>query len=349
MRYEVKIGLLAIVAIGLAFWGFKYIQGTNLFSSSNVYYVNYEDVAGLTVGTPVQISGVIVGSVSNIQLDQQTRIVQVELDIRDEINIPKGTKAYIISISLLGEKAIDLTYAQPCFGEGDCAPDGATLEGATRSILAGFLGTEDGEDPLGDFKGQLSQTIDSLQYTLFDEESDNPIARSTNDLAVVMQNLKGTTARLDRILSANAGEINTTMDNLAEISTTLANKQEALAGIIDNANGVSSKLNQLELEQTMTEINGAVTELRGTLTRANGAIEGVADVMEDVKNGEGTLGKLLTDDEIYNRLNSATLEADTLFSDLQERPYRYVPFKSRRKVLRQDRKDAELDTVGPKQ
>ncbi|MEM9261679.1 MAG: MlaD family protein, partial [Bacteroidota bacterium] len=101
MRYEVKIGMLAIVAIGMAFWGFKFIQGTNLFSSSNYYFAYYDNVAGLTIGTPVQISGVNVGSVSNIQLDQQRRRVKVEMDVKDGVNVPPTTVATISTISLL--------------------------------------------------------------------------------------------------------------------------------------------------------------------------------------------------------------------------------------------------------
>ena len=341
MRYEVKIGILAFVAVAMAFWGYKYIQGTNLFSSSNIYYANYDNVAGLTVGTPVQISGVNIGSVSAINLDQQTRLVQVEMDIRDGINIPKESTAYIVSTSVLGEKAIDLTYKSPCFGEGDCAESGAMLKGATRSILAGMLGTEDGEDPLGDVKGQLSGVVDSLQYTLFDPASDNPVARSTNDLARTMENLKATSQRLDNLLARNSGAIDASMNNIASVTGTLAAKEATLASIIDNANGVTGKLNQLELEQTINDVNAAVADLRGTINKANSSLDGVSNILNDVQQGKGTLGKLLTDDELGNQLESAIIEADTLFSDLQNRPYRYIPFKSRRKVLRQDRKDRE--------
>ncbi|NJC24848.1 MlaD family protein [Neolewinella antarctica] len=350
MKYEVKIGILAIVAIGMAIWGFKYIQGSNLFSSSNEYFVLYEDVAGLTIGTPVQISGVNVGSVSNIKLDQQTKLVQVTMDVRDDINIPTTTTAYIVSVSMLGEKAIDLTYQQPCFGEDDCAPSGTTIQGATKSILAGLLGTEEGDDPLGDMKGQFGTIVDSLQYTLFSPESDNPIARSMHDLAITMENLRGTSTQLRRVIDNNTGEINQSMRNIASLTETLASKQEALGGIIDNASGFASKINQLEVEQTVTEINEAVSELKSTVTKANGAIDEVSGILADVGNGKGTLGKLLNDDGVvYDRLESATMEADTLLSDFQERPYRYIPFKSRKRVLKHDRKDQALQSVGPKQ
>ncbi|MEM6770906.1 MAG: hypothetical protein AAF597_10005, partial [Bacteroidota bacterium] len=177
-------------------------------------------------------------------------------------------------------------------------------------------------------------------------ESQNPIARSTQDLAVTMENLKNSTARLEQIIRANAGQINATMGNLAELTNALAEKKKAIAAIIDNAENLTGDLATLELEQTMKEVNDIIGSLQGTLGKADAALGGVATIMDDVQAGKGTLGKLLKDDGIYDRLNEASLAADTLFTDLQERPYRYVPFKSRKKVLRFDRKDAALEAAG---
>ena len=345
MRYEVKIGLLAIAAIAVSFWGYKFIQGSNILSSSSYYYAVYDTVDGLTVGTPVTISGVAVGSVNEVLLDQVNRKVKVTFDIKDGVNIPKGTDAYIATVSLLGEKAVTLEYEKPCFGDGDCAPEGSELNGYTKGIIASFTGGggKGDESPVDGIKDQLGNTLDSLEYKLFSPESDNPIARSSNDLAVTMENLKNSTARLQRIMDQNAGEINTTFDNLASLTNTLSAKQESIAGLIDNAEDFTGDLSKLELEKTMTEVNQAIANLKNTLNQADKAMGGVNTVMNKVNSGQGTLGKLLTDDQIYDRLNSATLAADTLFSDFQERPYRYVPFKSRKRVLRLDRKDAELE------
>ncbi|TXF89707.1 MCE family protein [Neolewinella aurantiaca] len=345
MRYEVKIGLLAIVAIAVAFWGYKYIQGSNILSNSNYYHAIYDDVGGLTVGTPVTISGVTVGSVNEIILDQVKRKVKVTFDIQGGINIPKETDAYIATVSLLGEKAVVLEYSTPCFGGKDCAPEGSELNGYTKGILASFTGGggKGEESPLDGMKDQLGATLDSLEYKFFSPESDNPIARSTNDLAVTMENLKASTARLQRIMDQNAGEINTTFDNLAGLTNTLATKQESIAGLIDNAENFTGDLSKLDLDKTMVEVNQAIASLKTTLNEADKAMGGVNSVMNKVNSGQGTLGKLLTDDKIYDRLNSATMAADTLFSDFQEKPYRYIPFKSRKRVLKHDRKDAALE------
>ena len=347
MRYEVKIGILALVAIGFSFWGFKFIQGSNLFSSSNYYQVNYDNVAGLTVGTPVQISGVNVGSVSSIYLNQeQVGRVEVMLDINDDINVPKDAQALIIADGVLGGKLIELRFAKPCLGNGDCAEDGSELEGKTLGMFASFFGGDPDADPAEEMQNQLKTTIDSLEYTLFSPESDNPVARSTQDLAVTMENLKRSTARLQSILDANAGEINNTMKNLEGLTNTLAGKQTAIAGIIDNAESFTGDLQEIKLQETMAEVKSAITELKSTLGKADQAIGGVAQVMDDVNSGKGSLGKLLKDDKIYNRLDRASASIDTLTTDFQERPYRYIPFKSRKRVLKLDRKDRELEEAG---
>ena len=346
MRYEVKIGILALVAIALAFWGYKYIQGSNLLSRAGNFHALYEDVSGLTAGTPVTISGVTVGSVQNIQLDQATRMVRVDFEVNRDINIPPSTVATITTVSIMGEKSLSLSYAKPCFGDGDCAPEGAELEGKVASLLSSFTGGDPDADPLDDAKGQLKSTLDTLEYKFFDPNSDNPVARASNDLAVVMEQLKVSTARLQGIMDQNAREINTTMDNFASLSTTLAGKQEAIAQTLDNASEFSGDLSKLELDKTMTEVNQAVANLKTTLGKADKGINGLNQIMTKVNSGQGTLGKLLQDDQIYDRIDRASGSLDTLVTDLQERPYRYIPFKSRKRVLKLDRKDRELEASG---
>jgi len=292
MRYEVKIGLLAIVAIAVAFWGYKFIQGSNILSSSNYYYAIYDDVDGLTVG-------------------------------------------------------VALEYDTPCFGDGDCAPEGGELNGYTKGILSSFTGGggKDDKSPIDGLKDQLGSTLDSLEYMFFSPDSDNPIARSSNDLAVTMENLKNSTARLQRIMDQNSGEINTTFDNLASLTNTLATKQETITGLIDNAENFTGELSKLKLEKTMAEVSETITNLKNTLNQADKAMGGVNTVMNKVNSGQGTLGKLLTDDKIYDRLNNASFAVDTFLTNFRNKPYRYVPFKSRKRVLKHDRKDAALEAA----
>ena len=341
MRNEVKVGILAVIAVAFSFYGYKFIQGKNLLSGSNTYYAFYEDINGLTIGSSLKIAGVNIGSVSEIVLDQQTRKVKVTLEIDDGFNIPKGSLAYIASDGLLGGTKIDLFYSTPCSPDGsDCLPGGSEIEGRVRGMLSSFLNT-DPESPTEEITTQVDTVVSRLNDEFFGEDSQHPIARSSQDLATVMNNLKGTTAQLQQLMAANSRQLTAAMNNLASLTGSLANKQEAMAGIIDNTNEFTSGLSKLELEETIAKTNQSIAKLQGTLAKADQALGGVSNLMTDLSEGKGTIGKLLSDDEVYNRLDRATRAADTLFTDFQERPYRYIPFKSRKRVIRQDRKDEE--------
>ena len=65
----------------------------------------------------------------------------------------------------------------------------------------------------------------------------------------------------------------------------------------------------------------------------------VTAILANAKAGQGTLGKLITDDTLYYKLSSASQQLETFLLDLETKPYRYIPFKSRRKIKRYDRKD----------
>lgn len=341
MRNEVKVGILAIISVALSFWGYKYIQGKNILSGATNYYALYEDISGLSVGSAIKISGVVVGSVSSIELDQSTRLVRVDMEVRPGIRIPEGSIAYLGGDGLLGGAKIDLFYSKPCAEDGTgCLPDGAKVEGGSRGMISSFLNT-DPSDPNGPITDQIDTLTNKLNATFFGEDSDHPIARSSNDLAATMANLEATTAQLQQLMASNSREINQTMRNLSALTESLASRQEALAGIIDNTESFTGNLSEIELEKTLSEVNQSISRLRGTLDQADAALGGVSTLMSNLGEGKGTLGKLLQDEDIYNRLDQASRSVDTLITDLQERPYRYIPFKSRNRVLKFDRKDAE--------
>ncbi|PHI21176.1 hypothetical protein CEQ90_03915 [Lewinellaceae bacterium SD302] len=341
MRNEVKVGILVIVAVALSFWGYKFIQGKNLLSGANTYYALYGAVDGLSVGSPLRISGVNIGSVSSIELDQQTRLVKVIMEVNEGYNIPPNSIAYIASDGLLGGMKIDVVYDKPCLADGsDCLKSGSQIEGRERGMLSSFLGT-DPENPTEDLTRSLDSVAGNLNDKFFGEDSDHPIARSSQDLATTMKNLAATTAQLQNLMATNNRFITSTMRNLSELTNGLAERQEALGGIIDNTEQFTGTLSEIEVQQTLDQVNAALKSLSNTLEQADGAVGGFNGIVANLNDGKGTIGKLLNDEEIYLRLDNASRSIDTLVTDLQERPYRYIPFKSRRRVLKFDRKDEE--------
>lgn len=340
MSNEVKIGLLAIVTIAISFWGYKFILGQNALAASNVYYVEYNNVQGLKKATPVRISGFDVGVVADIYLkpDDPGRNVIVMLDLRNDIKIPRDTRAEIVSTSFLGDKAIILNYDEPCFD--DCAESGAYLQGISKGMLSSVLDQEDLQGYVDIIKDGLQDVIDTLNREFLSEESDSPVAQSMRDLRSSMANLESTTTQFDNLLRRSSGNIEGTLQNLDAITGTLKDNNDKIKGILTNAETLTSDLAEADIKQTLQEVSDAIDNLSKTLQTADGAIAGVSTTLDKINNGEGTIGKLMQDEALYHELKAMSSSIDSLVSDIEERPYRYIPLKGRNQINRYDRKDA---------
>lgn len=339
---EVKIGLLALVAVALSIWGYKFIMGKNLLVKSNMYQVIYPTVDGLRVGTSVRINGVSVGSVGSIEImpEDLDKKVLVLLDLDRNIQIPKDTRAVIMSTSFMGDKAIDLLYDRPCKGK-DCAPSGAYLKGENRGLLGSMLGKEDASAYMDILKTGIQSIIDSLNAKLLSDSSNSPIAESLRDLQGTMANLNSATSRVDGLLAKSSSKISGTLNDFNQLSSTLAGKKDQIGSTIDDAASTMKQLSEADIKKTIGELNSAITNLKTTIASADKALGGVSGLVDDINTGQGSLGKLLKDEELYDNLNEVSARADSLFTDIQDRPYRYIPFKSRNKVKRMDKKDAK--------
>ncbi|MCO6488495.1 MAG: MCE family protein [Phaeodactylibacter sp.] len=339
MSNEVKVGILAVVAIALSVWGYKFIRGKNLLLQANTYKVYYPRVDRMQVGTQVFINGVEVGNVASVNLlSDVDRTVEVVLDLKPGMTIPKDTKAVIVSTGFMGGKAIMLEYPRPCSGD-DCAKSGDVLEGEFRGLLGSMVGEDNVEQYVGIIKEGLQDVIDTLNRALL-EDPDSPLGKSLKDLESTLANLNSATGQLDGLLRSSSGSIDGTLANLNAITGNLKRNNDKINSILGNADSLSSQLVAADLEQTLREVNGAIAGLKTTMESANSALDGVSDVVGKIKNGEGSLGRLMSDEELYNNISELSQRADSLINDFQDRPYRYMPFKSRSKVKKFDRKDA---------
>lgn len=335
---EVKVALLAIVAIALSYWGYKFILGKNVLKDSNIYYVEYQDVDLMKTSSPVTIGGVQIGFVSEIKPLLDRKMVRVTLDLNEEIEIPKNTVAVIKATGFMGGKAVLLEYDQPCSGD-DCAESGDYLQGVTQGMLSSMLSREELDEYLTTVEQSLGAIADTLNEHLLSEDAEGPLPNSLRNLEATLANLEQTSGQLNSILYRSADDITGTMDNLNSISANLQASNEKIASIIDNTDKVSGDLADMELQETLAEVDQTIAQLRSTLNKADQAFVGINGIVGGLEAGEGTLGKLLKDGTLYEELTRLSSGVDSLADDFQDRPYRYMPLKSRRKVKRYDRKD----------
>ena len=138
MSNEIKIALLAVVAIALSIWGIKFIKGKNLLTRSNLYYVEYEDALSIQTSSSVVIQGVNVGFVADVKLQKGSEKVLVTLDLNKDLEVPKGTRAEIFANGFMGTKSVRLQFPPVEERQGMLEPGAYLIPGAVGFLAHGF-------------------------------------------------------------------------------------------------------------------------------------------------------------------------------------------------------------------
>src|SRR5690554_4512577 len=100
--------MLAIVALGVFYFGFNFLKGIDFFNPTNKYYAIYNQVDGLTASNPVLLSGLSVGRVSRIEiLQEQNNKLKVYFEVREDISLGSESVAKLVS-DILGSQTIVL-------------------------------------------------------------------------------------------------------------------------------------------------------------------------------------------------------------------------------------------------
>ena len=282
---EVKVGIAFTLTIAGFFWGMNFLKGTDLFSTSNKYYVVYDDVNGIVKSNPVIMNGFKIGQVDKIIYaeDKSGRLI-VTLRVDDNVFIPKSSNAVIVSSDLLGSKAIELEMSE----DKTPAKNGDTLVGNVQS------GLTDQIKPLKSKAEGLVTSLDSLSFALTQLINE----RSRSSLNNIFANLEHTTEGLDKMVNNSNSKLNSMLANIDGVAGNLNNKQSDINGILKNVNSLSDSLSRLQLNLTIEKLNKTIAELNSVLGK--------------IDNSQGSLGKLVNDDSLYNNLNSASANLDKL-------------------------------------
>jgi len=321
MSRETKIGLLAIVAIAVLVVGYNFLKGQEVFSKTNTYYIVYENVDQLGIGDMVVINGYRIGQVTDIQLNKENvRSLIVAITLGDDLPIPKDASALIKSDGLLGGRFISLEFEKACSG-ANCAVSGDYLQPAEESMIAGLIGDPASLTPYIDLvRTNTGPIIDSITS----RTDTNGIGRTMRSLEATSRNLESLTGKLDRLLARTSNNLTETTGNVASITQNLEENNAKIASILSNVDSTTAGLAQLDMTSTLNAVNATLKDLRGTLQTSNGAMENIAGVTKSINDGEGTLGKLIGEDDIYTRLDRAVTNLDLLMQDFRLNPKRYV-------------------------
>ncbi|MEP3839173.1 MAG: MlaD family protein [Algibacter sp.] len=300
---EVKTGVLVLLGIILLYYGFNYLKGRDLFNSSLTFYTEYENVEGLVPSTPVTINGLAVGQVTNIDFkgDGSGKLL-IKLLVDSEFKFSKNSRAELYETGLIGGKAIAII---PAFDGAEIAENNAVLEGTIKAGLTELVNQR--LTPLQEKIEIMMVGADSLLANIndiFDEKTKTHLRTSIAGLSATIDSFKGTSNSLNQLMQANE----------AKIDAVLTNAEKATSDLTK----ITGSLSQSDLGQT-------VKNLEATLANFN-------TILANLEQGKGTMGKLLKDDELYNNLEGATSELESLLLDFKLHPNRYTRILSKKEI-----------------
>jgi len=338
MSNESKVGLMAVIVIALSIWGYKFLQGKNILSTSTSLYVEYDDVTELPKSAPVLKNGFQVGVVSDIYLkpDDPEKVV-VALDIDRKVLVPKDARAVLLSLGVMSGRGIELEFDKPCSG-GNCAVNGDILSGQTKGLLGSMV--DPTEVPA--YMDQLDEGLKQIMASMKEEmakpgSADSGIGKMAKDLEATMGNLKLMTAQMNTLLAANTKSLTGTMKNMETITGGLAENKDKISTLMGNASTFSAQLTDADIKNTISKANGTLEETKAMMVKLQNTLAGLdetfaaANVMlGKINAGEGTLGLLAKDEALYTNLKSATREMELLMQDLRLHPKRYTRILSKK-------------------
>lgn len=286
---EIKIALVAIVSIVLLFFGMNFLKGMTLFSNGDSYYITFKDISGLSSSSPIFANGYRVGVVRNVSFDYENNgDVVVEFMVDDDLQIPKGSTAEIVS-DLMGNVKMNLLLAD---NPRDFVAKGDTIMGV---INAGMLGKA--KDMIPAIEKMLPK-LDSILANINMLLSDPNIGRTLGNVQKTTENLTVTTRELNALM--------------ASVNKDVPGLMGKASGLLDNANNLTSNLAAVDVASTVAKVDQTLANVQQLTSKLN--------------NDKGTLGLLMNDETLYYNLTNTVLSADSLLNNLREHPKRYVHF-----------------------
>jgi len=353
MSREIRIGLLAVVAIGALIWGYKFLLGNNILKRSDTYFVEYGNVDQLKVSDAVSINGFQIGTVQDIYLKpEDLQTVVVILNIKGNIKLPKNTIAELYSTSVMGGRAINLEYEGVC--ESDCLPSGSQLQGREFGLLGSLVKPGELDSYVATVQEGIGGVMDSLNAHL-SEDASNEIGKTFHQLQQTITNLNQTTSQINHLFSQSSSKLVDILENLASVTTNIQSNNQEIAGLLKNTNTITNQLASAQLDTTILRTNrtlgstgDAIGSLKETLDKADQTFAQLTQLLTQINKGEGTLGGLAKDQALYDNLTSLSENIDFLLQDVRLNPKRYINvsvFGKKQKDYEKPENDPAYDTT----
>jgi phospholipid/cholesterol/gamma-HCH transport system substrate-binding protein len=289
MKREIKIGIFIGIALFILAMFIFIVGDMSVYfrKPGYVLYAYFDTTAGLEKRAVVRIAGVKIGYVKDIRLKRNR--AEVEMDIDQDTKIPRDSKASIASLGMVGEKYVEISPGD----EEDVYKPGETIEGQPSFGLdrVGNLVLS-----VGDEIREMSQ---ALKEIIGEEESEA-------SLKDVLQNLFSLTADLKEFFSTSRGDLDQAVESSAKA---VQNFDQRVKEISENLDELIHLLKDIA-EENREGIKVNLGRIKELINKTEKSFELLNESLEKINKGEGTLGKLIHQPELYKKAERAVDDAN---------------------------------------
>ena len=293
LSYEIKTALLVLSGIFLFIVMINYLKSNDIFVSDRSFFAIYDDVEGVSTGTPVTISGFNVGSVQDISFYGDDAKLLLKFRVENDFEFSSNSIAQIYETGLIGGKALAII---PVNGK-NLAISGDTLQSDIAPGLTELV--NDKLSPLQEKIESMVVSADSLLIavnSVFDIETKQNLTTSIENFSATIQSAKKSVDVLEEVLGNNENRLNS---------------------IIVNAD--QSLKNFSNLSENFDELDLVIENLSKSSSNIN-------SITSEIKAGDGLVNKVVYDEGFVKSLDEISSNINLLLEDLRMNPKRYVHF-----------------------
>tara|TARA_Y100000991_G_scaffold668_1_gene566 strand:+ start:926 stop:1852 length:927 start_codon:yes stop_codon:yes gene_type:complete len=293
LSYEIKTALLVLSGIFLFIVMINYLKSNDIFVSDRSFYAIYDDVEGVSTGTPVTISGFNVGSVQDIRFYGNNSELLLKFRVENDFEFSTNSIAQIYETGLIGGKALAII---PVEGK-NLAVSGDTLQSDIAPGLTELV--NDKLSPLQEKIESMVVSADSLLIavnSVFDTSTKENLTSSIENFSLTIESAKQSIDVLEKVIGGNENSLNSIINNMDE-----------------------SLKNFSELSENFDELDLVIENLSKSSANIN-------SITSEIKAGDGLVNKVVYDEGFVKSLDEISSNINLLLEDLRMNPKRYVHF-----------------------
>lgn len=284
---ELKIGFWAIVAIVVMFYGMRYLKGINSFKEGQFYYLSCDKVDGLAVSSHITLHGLKVGMVRSMEYDAKSKDIVVLLNVYDSDMKIPRDSRVSVKGDLLGTSEIVIEMGE----SNQYYEPWDTIQAPAAE--AGLL---EKADPIVEQINNLMPKIDTLISGINVLVNESKMQESLLQINALTQHLNTTVNQLNQLL------------------------RKDVPGIMSNLESATANLDTLSVQAKEADIKQLLANTNATIQSAN-------QLLQQMQDPDGTVGKVLSTSELHDQLNRTIADVDSLINDIKANPKKYIHIK----------------------